>query len=109
MCVICQTDDATDVEALPDRRVMALHARRHLEELLAANEAKIHPDPVCKDCGYLYHPAESGELFRDRCSSCEANVVEDLVFDVAFARGRKARRKAVRRLVRKVRRAAKSK
>jgi hypothetical protein len=106
MCVLCADETETDVEALPNPRVMALAARRHLQEVLAINAARINPDPMCTDCGYLYHRSERGELFRDVCASCETNRLEDLVFDIAFAKSKNAARKALKRFYRKVRRAA---
>jgi hypothetical protein len=104
MCLLC-ADAETDAEALPDGRIMALAARRHLQMVLEINAAKINPDPVCPDYDYMFQTAEAGTIWPKLCSSCEANRVEDLVHAVAFARSGKRARKALAKLYRKVRKA----
>jgi ribosomal protein L37AE/L43A len=105
MCLVCETEDAEDVEALPDARTMTLAAMRHLyrERVHEINAAKIHPEPVCPDCDYLFHPAESGDIWPEICCSCETRRVESLVHAVAFAKSKRKARKALAKLYRKVR------
>jgi len=104
VCVTClanpgpATAGRLMVEADESRsRTLRMMEERH-REWLAENAALPVPLPVCKLCDMPYGPKDGHPLLDQTCECCGGPIVEDLLFDFIFAKGRKARKRAAKRL-----------
>jgi hypothetical protein len=74
--------------------------RRLCAELRAENAARRKPRPLCRRCRFPIHPDDAGELFPNRCSSCDIRKLGELVHRAVRRRGRRRTIRALKRLAR---------
>ena len=91
---------------LPERETIIEASRTRADEdaegwhreWLAINAARPVPYPVCKTCDCPFPPKDGHPLLDRTCECCGGPIVEELMLDFIFAKGRKAKKKAARRL-----------
>jgi hypothetical protein len=92
----------SDVASLPTKRQFKALRRFHdlwmRTEAARRNAEDPHPRIECPDCHALCKSVDLGWLYPDRCSTCDARRIENLVSAIAERIGSKATRKLLKRL-----------
>jgi hypothetical protein len=105
MCMTC-TEPATDrrlgrvlLDPAPEAPPVRWRTPEELHaDFLRWNAAQPNPLPICPACDVPCDLAESHPLLPTICGLCGTQRIDDLVMNLACARGKKARKKAAKRL-----------
>jgi hypothetical protein len=59
---------------------------------LEFNASKPHPNPICRDCHWIYEARDRGVIYRGRCGNCDLNRVDRILQTMVGAFGQSGAR-----------------